>query len=376
MSTLQTFIFKLPTFFYIILYLFFADLVFAGASMKPSGQSEKPIRVVMIDAGHGGHDSGCVGKIYKEKDITLDLALALGAEISKNHPKIKVIYTRTKDEFIPLYKRIAMANNQKADLFISIHLNATTNTSVRGTETFVMGLHSAADNLEVAKRENSSILLEKDFETNYDGYDPNSPVGHIILANYQNAFLGQSIDFAAKVEYQFQRQNYTVSRGVKQAGFVVLKRATMPSVLVEAGFLSNPEEELFLGSAEGKEKVTTALYLSFVDLLRARAQVDGPENVIATKEPVKKVEPQAALLPEKLVESKTVYRIQIAAMKTKVDAKPDPKVAKIGETYIVFDNGMYKYQVGDFWDHKLAQEAKTKLVNLGYKTCYIVKSVE
>lgn len=217
---------------------------------------------IVIDAGHGGKDSGALGSIVKEKDIALKLALRLGQYIQEYIPSVRVLYTRTTDRFIPLHERIAMANNNHADLFFSIHCNSmeTRSNAVSGTETYVMGLHQATENLNVAKRENKAVLLEKDYVQNYGGYNPYSSEGHIMLSMYQNAYLSQSLLLAEKVEKQFMHTAKRKSRGVKQAGFLVLRAATMPSVLVETGFLSNSIEEDYLNSEKGQVYTASAMY--------------------------------------------------------------------------------------------------------------------
>ena len=225
-------------------------------------------KVIVIDAGHGGHDPGAMGKYSKEKDIALEIALKLGAMISEHHT-FDVRYTRKNDVFIPLHKRIGQANDYKADLFISIHCNYVDNPHVCGTETFVMGLHKAEENLQVAKRENSAILMESEFESVYEGYDPNSPIGHILLSMFQNIHLDNSITLASHIEGKLNNRNKTKSRGVKQAGFVVLKRATMPSILVETGFLSNPKEEQYLMSTNGQEEMAMAISIGVLMYLDA-----------------------------------------------------------------------------------------------------------
>jgi len=217
---------------------------------------------IVIDAGHGGKDSGALGSRVKEKDIALKLALKLGQYISSNISDVRVLYTRTTDKFVPLHQRISLANASKADVFFSIHCNAmmTHPSSVNGTETYVMGLHKATENLNVAKRENKVVLLEQDYSRHYGGYDPNSSEGHIMLSMFQNAYLSQSMLLAEKVESQFKNKVKRKSRGVKQAGFVVLKAATMPSVLVETGFLSNTAEEAYLNSEKGQTYIASAMY--------------------------------------------------------------------------------------------------------------------
>ncbi|KAA3639203.1 MAG: N-acetylmuramoyl-L-alanine amidase, partial [Bacteroidetes bacterium] len=222
------------------------------------------LKTLVIDPGHGGHDPGCLGKKSREKHIALSISKKLAAAIKKAHPDVKVILTRDSDVFIPLHKRAAIANRNNADLFISIHCNSMPpgNGHVHGTETYVMGLHTAQHNLDVAKRENASILLEADYEKNYD-YDPNSPEGHILLSMFQNAYLEQSILFAEQVEKQFKAVTNRKSRGVKQAGFVVLKETTMPSVLIETGFLSNTKEENYLYTKKGQNQVAEAMLNAF-----------------------------------------------------------------------------------------------------------------
>ncbi|MBC7884298.1 MAG: N-acetylmuramoyl-L-alanine amidase [Saprospiraceae bacterium] len=234
--------------------------------ISPLFSKNKRVKKVIIDAGHGGHDSGCVGKNVYEKDIALKLAIKLGDLIQQKYPDVVVLQTRTTDVFIPLFRRIQYANEQNADLFISIHCNFISNSKTRGSETFVMGLHRAEDNLAVAKRENASILLEKNYEQNYEGYDPNSTEGHIMMSMVQNVYLDKSIEMAADIEGQFSAMNRSKSRGVKQAGFAVLRRASMPAVLVEAGFLSNESEEAFLMSEKGQDEISNALVKAFHNL--------------------------------------------------------------------------------------------------------------
>lgn len=219
------------------------------------------IKVVVIDAGHGGKDPGTAKG--KEKKIALAIALKLGAKIKENMPNVKVIYTRKTDVFIPLHERAAIANRNKADLFISVHCNAMPNSSATyGTETYTMGLHKTQENLSLAKRENEVVLMEDNYKKSYKGFNPNSPLAHIMLANFQSAFMKQSLQFAAKVEKQMANAGQR-SRGVKQAGFLVLWETTMPSVLIETGYLTNSKEAKTLASADGQEKIANAIYKAF-----------------------------------------------------------------------------------------------------------------
>lgn len=225
------------------------------------------IKTVVIDPGHGGHDPGCLGGHSREKHLALAISLRLAEEMRAHYPGLNVILTRDSDVFIPLHERAAIANRNDADLFISIHCNYMPGSSATsGSETYVMGLHTAEHNLKVAKRENAAILLEEDYQANYD-YDPNSPEGHIMLNMFQSAYLEQSILFAEKVEGHFAKAQRK-SRGVKQAGFVVLKETTMPSALVETGFLSNHREEAYLMTEQGQSVISGAMLAAFEDYRR------------------------------------------------------------------------------------------------------------
>ncbi|MEL7223048.1 MAG: N-acetylmuramoyl-L-alanine amidase, partial [Bacteroidota bacterium] len=234
---------------------------------------------VVIDAGHGGHDPGCSGANSVEKHLALAIAQSFARNIEFNYPDVNVILTRDSDIFIPLHERAAIANRAQADLFVSIHCNALPGSSATwGSETYVMGLHTAAHNLDVAKRENNAILLEDNYERNYD-YDPNSPEGHILLSMFQNAHLEQSILFAERVENHIEETAKRRSRGVKQAGFVVLKETAMPSVLVEAGFLTSVKDEKFLLTKEGQADIAEALLQAFADYKNMLEGVQGEVKV-------------------------------------------------------------------------------------------------
>jgi N-acetylmuramoyl-L-alanine amidase len=222
------------------------------------------IKTVCLDAGHGGKDPGCLGPAgAREGKVTLKIILEVGKRLKAEYPDMKVIYTRDTDEFIELFERADIANRNKADLFISVHCNAALNKSAYGTETYTMGLHKTDGNLNVAKRENSVILQEKDYQTSYNGFDPSSPLAHIMMANYQSAFMANSVKFASHVEDEFSKTFKRKSFGVKQAGFLVIWRTAMPSVLVETGFLTNPTEEEYLNSEKGQAEVADAITTAF-----------------------------------------------------------------------------------------------------------------
>jgi N-acetylmuramoyl-L-alanine amidase len=241
----------------------------AAGLMASTTQDVRSLRTVVIDPGHGGMDPGAVSGGVQEKDIVLDLALRLGNKIRSTYPEVKVIYTRDKDVFIPLYKRADIANQNKADIFISLHANYVSSPSAGGTETFTLGLHRSQENLEVAKKENAVILLEENYSENYEGFNPGEAESYIMFENLQSEYQGQSIDFAAQIQNMFRQNLQLNDRGVKQAGFLVLRRASMPSVLVEVGFISNPNERKFLVSESGKEKVTESIFEAFRNYKKA-----------------------------------------------------------------------------------------------------------
>lgn len=234
------------------------------AKLESTENPDVSIRKIVIDPGHGGRDPGCSGHGSQEKHLALNIALMVGQTISAYHPDIEVIYTRDSDVFVSLNRRAEIANKSKADLFISIHCNNILNAShIDGSETYVLGLHRAEDNLAVAKRENAAIFYEDDYQQNYDGYDPNSTEGHIILSMFQNAYLEQSILLAEKIERNIKFDASRRSRGVKQAGFLVLRKTTMPSVLVEAGYLSNSSDNAYLKTQYGQQQIAAAIFNAF-----------------------------------------------------------------------------------------------------------------
>jgi N-acetylmuramoyl-L-alanine amidase len=245
---------------FILIFILSAIIVlssFTGLELK-----QYKLKTVVIDAGHGGKDPGCHGKQSQEAAVTLEVALELGRVIKANYPDVKVIYTRDSDKFVELHDRAGIANKHNANLFISIHCNSGP-VAVHGTETYTMGLHRSPGNLEVARRENAVILKEKNYKANYDGFDPNSPMAHILLANYQNAYIENSLRFAEKVESQFKKKVGRASRGVKQAGLVVLWKSAMPSVLIEIGFLTNSTEEKYLTQKANQKYIASGIFRAF-----------------------------------------------------------------------------------------------------------------
>ncbi len=369
--------------------------VFTTQVVARKSKNPFSFKTVVIDAGHGGHDSGCLGVFEKEKNVTLDIALKLGAMIEKNMPDIKVIYTRKTDEFIELYERAEIANRNNADLFISIHCNANKNTSAYGTESWVMGLHKSEANLEVAQRENSSILLEDNYSKNYDGFDPNSPESYIIFSLNQSAYIDQSISLASKVEQEFDKDGRS-SRGVKQAGYLVLWRTTMPAILIETGFLTNRAEEKVLASDEGQNEIVHSIFDAVKDyrfsiiggtyeespiendskeihdttpLKEVHDEIIVPSKINSDTVTVKKQEPA----PTKTVPVNTViYKVQIAAS-DKVVSKTDPKFSSIKD--MVNDKstgGLNRYVVGNY-SKLIDAEARMKQMKAkGFKDSFLV----
>lgn len=249
------------------------------------------MRVVVIDPGHGGHDAGCLGSSGKEKNVALSIALKMGKMIEDKYPDIKVIYTRKTDVFIPLFERAEIANRNKADLFICIHCNSDgKKKAAYGVETYVMGLHKSEDNLNVAKRENASILLEENYKKQYDGFDPNSPEANIIFSLYQNQFMNQSLSFASRVQNQVDEYAGRYNRGVKQAGFLVLYKTAMPSVLIETGFLTQNDEEKFLLNEKGQNTIATCIFRAFKEYKLDIEDSGSDEPVIAKLQDEKPVD--------------------------------------------------------------------------------------
>lgn len=232
-------------------------------SFNPHHPAAYRVRTVVIDAGHGGKDPGCHGTKHFEKDVALSVALKLGKYIEDNFQDVKVVYTRKTDVFVELSERAAIANNNNADLFICIHCNASTNKEVYGSETYVMGLHKTRGNLEVAKRENASILMEDDYKKKYEGFDPHSDEANIIFSMFQNVHLDHSLNLASKIQEQYTKYAGRRDKGVKQAGFLVLWKTAMPALLTETGFLTNPAEEKFLGSPKGQDFLAKCLFKAF-----------------------------------------------------------------------------------------------------------------
>ena len=336
-----------------------------------------PSMVVVIDAGHGGADPGNLGtKRYRttEKEVTLDVALLLRKYISERFPDVKIVMTRDGDEFPSLKKRVAIANETQADLFISIHCDAFDNPKARGSSTFVMGMHKSEESLRVAMKENASIYQEDDYETRYAGFNPDDPDTYIALALKQSVYLNQSLELGSLIQNQFSDRVGRKDRGVKQAGYYVISFTNMPSVLVELGFLTNPEEEDFLNSQNGKELMASALLRAFRTYKEKHhpgpaAPEPAPAPQPAPEEPAAPV--AAASNPDAPLASPT-YRIQILASQDPLSTD-DSRLGDVGPVVEYIRNGLYKYAVGSFDSSVEASLQKSQIQNQGFPDAFVVK---
>lgn len=350
-------------------------LLFSNSLYSQTGLG---IKTVVIDAGHGGKDPGAVGKTkLQEKDVVLDVSLQLGDLIKAAYPEVKVIYTRSTDVFIGLSKRAKIANDAGADLFISIHSNAAANTKAKGFESFVLGLHKSEAALEVAKLENSSILMEDDHEQKYESFDPNDPDAYIALSMRQNAFLDQSLKLADLFQKNCVGDLKRPDRGVKQAGFLVLYRTTMPSVLVELGFLSNLEEEKLLSTTEGRGGFAKELFDAFSTYKKQNDIVDGALDPNKVKEsnsdgPIKAVnKTNESTISDAKNESSIVFKVQLATSTTKLETAPyNFKGLKGVERFEI--GKKYKYTVGKFASVDEAKIKQKEVRALGYETAFVI----
>lgn len=348
--------------------------------------------VVVIDAGHGGHDPGAVGKISKEKNINLNVALKVGNLIKKNCNDVKVIYTRSKDVFIPLARRAEIANNAKADLFISIHTNALAkNRTAKGASTWTLGLAKSEANLEVAKRENAVILYESDYKTRYAGFNPNSAESYIIFEFMQDKYMEQSVHLASLVQKQFRGSCRRVDRGVHQAGFLVLKASAMPSILIELGFISTPEEERYLNSEAGANTMANGIYRAFLNYKREHElRLTGVSKTIIPAEqeeeeaapviaqvPKNTAKPTATAAKQKPIvvenatnDSEITFKIQILTS-SKPLAKNDKRLKGLKGVEYYKEKGIFKYTYGASTDYNKVLRTK-RTITAQFKDAFII----
>ncbi|MEM6893914.1 MAG: N-acetylmuramoyl-L-alanine amidase [Bacteroidota bacterium] len=397
-----------------LLFLFSYTALFSNHKNN-TGNPPKEKFVVVLDAGHGGHDPGNLGNGYLEKNIALRIVLQAGRELEKN-PNVKVIYTRKDDTFVDLFVRGKIANEAKADLFVSVHCDSHTSNAY-GAGTFVMGLHKNKQNFDVAKKENSVIYLESDYQEKYAQYDINSPESVIGLTIMQEEFLQQSILLGKKLQDVFTKRLNRKDRKVKQAGFIVLHQTFMPSVLVEAGFLTNKDEGSYLNSSKGQSEMGKAIADA---VLAYKAEVDNglsalefqeipdapeetPEEVVeetkeetpavvevtkevkptiveATKPKVKDPEPvketsvaqkKPDLKKEVVSQSDVIFKVQLVASGRDIPLKPENFNGLNQLSKEPFKN-LFRYMYGNATSYDMAQQLKAEASTKGYTSAYIV----
>ncbi len=312
--------------------------------------------VVILDAGHGGHDAGAIGRISKEKNINLKVTLAVGQLLEKNNKDIKVVYTRKTDTFIALHKRAEIANNAKGDLFISIHTNSLPKGKIaRGTETYTLGLHKTKENLAVAQKENSVILIESDYKQRYADFNPNSAESYIMFEFIQDKNMEQSVALASNIQDQFRLTAKRNDHGVRQAGFLVLHATSMPSVLVELGYISTPDEEQYLNSQAGINALSKSIYNAILAYKNNNASVSGNTKTMQPRPETKSVTHQQTKTREKTTPSnnhsnKPIFKVQI--MSTSIKLNPDDHRLKgLKPVEIIQEGKLYKYFYGSSTDY-------------------------
>lgn len=333
-------------------------IVLTFSSFKKDEDLNRGKFVVVLDAGHGGHDPGNLGNGYKEKNIALKIVLEVGKQLEKN-PGIKVVYTRKKDVFIDLFVRGQIANKANADLFVSVHCNAH-NSQAYGTETFVLGTHRNKTNFEVAKKENSVIFLENDYEKNYAGFDPNSPESVMSILLSQEEYLDQSIMLASLIQKKFTNSLKRKNRGVKQAGFIVLHQTVMPSVLVETGFLSYKKEGSYLNSKKGQQQMSNSIVNAILEYKSSLEKNVNDYSVINNT-----TESVAPTLDGIL------FKVQIAAGSTPLETKSYNFKGLLGVSRLK-DGNIYKYFYGATPDYDKIKELEDEVAEKGYTSSFIV----
>lgn len=373
---------------FLVFLLFFCSFL----TSKPAFSGDTlGIRTVVIDPGHGGKDPGCLGKNSHEADVALAISLKLGKMIKDYYgDQVKVVYTRTKDEFVELAERARIANRVKADLFICVHANSSANTGAKGTETYVLGLHKAEAQLKVAQRENDVILVEDNYQTKYQQFNINDPDFYMYITLQANVYMKQSMQFAENIQGYVKGTPHVIDRGVKQAGFLVLHQVNMPSVLVETGFLTNLDEEKILNDPNDQTNIAKAIFKAFVDYKTAVDEVNGikskplkdPESVIQNGALEEKKEEKTEDKKEsdsKLYHSddkaeksdKPVFKVQFHTSAELMDLKPENFNGLEGVEVYKAD-GIYKYTYGKSDTFEEAKKWQDEIRAKGYKGAFVV----
>lgn len=332
---------------------------------------------VVIDPGHGGRDPGAIGKRGKEKTINLNVALKLGNLIKTNCPDVKIVYTRNKDVFVGLDRRAQIANNANADLFISIHTNSVARgRTVRGTETYTLGLHRTDDNLEVAKKENAVILIESDYEQRYAGFNPNSSESYIIFEFLQDKNMEKSVQLASLIQRQFKNTAKRIDKGVHQAGFLVLRETTMPGVLVELGYISTPDEERYLLSEAGTDALAKSIYQAFITykkqngVLMTKKTSSKSAAKAQTKTTSKQQVKKTASAAKVSTGEKPVFKIQILTSDKKLSAN-NKQFKGLSPVNYYQEKGLYKYTYGESIDYNKVLRTKRQ-ISTKFKGAFII----
>ncbi len=352
----------------------FLSLLLLAVAAPSLAESQRGKFVLVIDAGHGGKDPGACGKYAREKDINLNVALELGRLVKANCPEVKVLYTRSTDVFVSLQGRANFANRNKADLFISIHTNALPKGRIAyGTETYTLGMASTAANLAVAKRENGVITLEDNYRQVYEDFDPNSAESYIIFELMQDTYMKQSVDLASCIQKQYARQGRK-DKGVHQAGFLVLRNTSMPSVLTELGFISTPAEERYLSSKKGVRELARSIFNGFNTYYSRQTGKQVAELPVETP-------PQAETLPVKnlpeptpqpkpvaqedtpqpeTVQGKPVFKVQLFVNEAHLKSN-DARFKGLQGVECYIDGGVYKYTYGNTTNYQEIKKIQKKV---------------
>jgi len=355
------------------------------AVVSDDNDLKQGIRTVVIDAGHGGRDPGAIGKNAMEKDIALKIALKVGKYVEENLEDVEVIYTRQCDVYVELWKRAEIANKAEADLFISIHVNAHPRTNAHGTLTLVLGQHRADENFDVAVRENSVILLEEDYETIYEGFDPESTESYIMFSLMQKTYFKQSIEFGSCVQDQFRDRALRYDLGVREQGLLVLAQTSMPGVLIETGFISNPQEEKFLMSEYGQDIIASAIFRGFREY-KKEIERRSNFNALVREDPEAETRgagsaPEGSTLPggsesqeasatQEIPVDQVVFRIQVASTRNKVPAEPS-SFKGYDDVIMLQEGRWYKYMVGFETDYNKALD-RCLLVKEDFPDAFVV----
>jgi N-acetylmuramoyl-L-alanine amidase len=339
---------------------------------SPNPLTDQNKIVIVIDPGHGGKDIGTSGAYLIEKDATLTLALELGKTLTQMNPNVEVRFTRETDLFVPIHKRVSYANHNKADLFISVHCNAVRMESPHGIETYVLGVQNNQENLETVKRENESILHEKNFKENYDGFDPDSPSGHIYLSAVQNQYMNEGILLAHQIQTQFSDQKVMRDRGVKQASFVVLKKATMPAILLEVGFLSNKRDESKLRNDNTRKTIVNHISEGINQYVVELQKIDHP--LVTTDIPQTLNNNPLPIEKKDKKQPRETFDIVLASSANGELSHMPTSVVDNKSVKSHYEGGTYTYLIGPYFTLFEAIEKQNELRSGDYKGAYVVKS--